>query len=50
MKSRVAGKKVLITAGADFIGHNLALALKRLGGRAFRGISNGTKGFSRRGD
>jgi nucleoside-diphosphate-sugar epimerase len=31
MKSPVAGKKVLIAGGAGFIGHNLALALKRLG-------------------
>jgi nucleoside-diphosphate-sugar epimerase len=31
MIPNVAGKKVLITGGAGFIGHNLALTLKRLG-------------------
>jgi nucleoside-diphosphate-sugar epimerase len=31
MNTPIAGKKILITGGAGFIGHNLALALKRLG-------------------
>jgi nucleoside-diphosphate-sugar epimerase len=31
MNSPIAGKKIVIAGGAGFIGHNLALALKRLG-------------------
>lgn len=33
MNVPIAGKKVLITGGAGFIGHNMALALKRLGAK-----------------
>src|SRR6516162_880514 len=31
MSSRLTGKKILITGGAGFIGHNLALKLKQMG-------------------
>ena len=31
MRSHVTGKKVVIAGGAGFVGHNLALTLKRLG-------------------